>query len=110
MVYMKIHCSACGGTWEVYNRQRDSKTARICPHCEHKIDRTTWEGKILPAFQTVGAANMALATDSTDKHLAEFTVDFIADTRFQNAAAAELLEQLDRLQSAIGYMQETLCD
>ena len=110
MIVMRLHCGACGGTWEVYTRQRDSKTARICPHCEHKINRDTWEDKILPAFQAAGAANLALVSDSVNNHTGDFEVDFIADGRFPNAGLSDLKQQLFVIQNAIKYMQEQLCD
>ena len=106
MVIMRIHCGACGGQWEVYSRQRDNAAARICPHCEHRIDGKTWEKKILPAFQAVGAANMALAYNHADKHVTDFEVDFIADGKFKNAAIGELQNQIYSLQSALEELQE----
>lgn len=101
MVFMRIHCGSCGGQWEVYSRQRDTTAARICPHCDHKIDGDTWAGKILPAFQAVGAANTALAYDHMDKHTAEYEIDFIADGHFRNADKGEVINELNELRTAI---------
>lgn len=108
MVYMKIHCADCGGTWEVYKRQRDTAAARICPHCDHRIDGDIWTGKILPAFQAVGAANMALAFDHTDNHSAEFSVDFIADGKFQSADKADIMNEIFYLQAAVDALQDSI--
>lgn len=108
MTYMKIHCGACGGTWEVYRRQRDTAGARFCPHCDYTIDRDTWNTKILPAFQAVGAANMALVEDHTEKHTAEFSVDFIADGTFQNADKGEILNHISDLKEDMKTFAQVL--
>lgn len=82
MVYMKVHCDSCGGTWEVYARSRGLDPARVCPHCGRRIDAGTWKNRVLPAFDAVKAATVELAHDSADKHLPMFQVDFIADSLF----------------------------
>lgn len=101
MVYMKIHCGYCGGQWEVYSRQRDISSARICPHCDQRIDGDTWANKILTAFQAVGAANMALSFDHIEKHNAEYEVDFIADGHFRNADKGDIMNELQELRSVV---------
>ena len=108
MVYMRIHCGACGGTWEVYKRQLDTKAARICPHCDQKIDGDTWAGKIMPAFQAAGAANMALAFDHMEKHTAEAAVDFIANGRFHNSDKADIMNELYELEANMSDIQDAL--
>lgn len=110
MVYMKVHCSACGGTWEVYNRQQDLclTSSRICPHCRGRIDGDIWSDKILPAFQAVGAANMALAYDHTENHNVEFSIDYIADGKFQNADKADIMNELYELEANVSDIQDML--
>lgn len=105
-MFMRIHCGACGGTWEVYRRWRDTSGARKCPHCDYTIDGDTWVKKILPAFQAVGAANMELAQDHIEKHTAEFEIDFVADGKFQNADKAEILNELAELQYRINSLEK----
>ena len=105
MLYMRIHCGACGGTWEVYRRGRDTSGARTCPHCDYTIDQDTWKKVVLPAFQTVENVNLTLAQDHIEKHSAEFEVDFIADGRFQNADKAEAMNEI---RSRLDAMQERL--
>ena len=101
MVFMRIHCGACGGQWEVYRRGRDTAAARACPHCDFTIDGDTWVKKILPAFQAVGAANMELEADHIEKHTGEFQVDFLADGKFQNEDTAVILNEISALQQKI---------
>ena len=50
MLYMRVHCDYCGGTFEIYPKLREYDKARQCPHCDSRIDGTTWREKILPAF------------------------------------------------------------
>ena len=108
MVIMRIHCGACGGTWEVYRKQRDVSASRACPHCDYTIDRETWAKKILPAFQAVGAANMALASDHTEKHTAEFEIDYISDGQFQNASKGEILNEIEGLKEDMQTVAQVL--
>lgn len=108
MVFMRIHCGACGGTWEVYRKQRDIAASRACPHCAHSIDGDTWTKKILPAFQAVGAANMALASDHPEKHTAEFEIDYIADGQFQNASKGEILNEIADLKEDMKTFAQVL--
>lgn len=105
-MFMRIHCGACGGVWEVYRRGRDTSGARMCPHCDFSIDGDTWVKKILPAFQAVGAANMELEADHIEKHTGEFEVDFIADGIFQNADTAYILNELSALQDKIDNLEK----
>ena len=86
MVLIRIHCDSCGGSWDVYSSLRDFDQARQCPHCEHRIDGATWREKILPAFDAARLANLGLHSDHCEYHTAPFTVDFIADTIYTNAA------------------------
>lgn len=108
MVYMKLHCGACGGTWEVYRRQRDTAAARACPHCDYTIDKDTWKEKILPAFQAVCDANLALASDHTEKHTAEFQIDFMADGKFQNADKGEIFNEISDLKDDLRNMAQAV--
>jgi len=85
MAFLRIHCEACGGTWEVYQRDdwKDDR-ARACPHCFAEIDRQTWHNHILPAFGMMADANAELFKDSTGYHKPLFSVDVIADHLYQN--------------------------
>jgi len=85
MAYLRIHCEVCGGTWEVYHRDdwKDHR-ARQCPHCFSKIDRSTWEREVVPAFNSVQDANAELFKDHTGQHVPLFTFDVIADHLYQN--------------------------
>lgn len=76
MTYMKIYCSECGGTWEIYHRDnwKDDR-ARQCPHCFSEIDRHTWDKEILPAFAAVNDANAELRKSNNPR----FAFDVIAD-------------------------------
>ena len=85
MLYMRVYCDYCSGTFEVYPKLREYDKARQCPHCDSRIDGTTWREKILPAFNEVCEANLALARDHVDHHTALFEIAFIADGKFANA-------------------------
>ena len=77
--YMKIHCFSCGGDWEVYDRDNwKSINARTCPHCGSRIDGTTWERQVLPAFGQFADANRELEKDSSGYNTPFFKVDCIA--------------------------------
>ena len=93
-MYMRIHCGSCGGTWEVYPRQREYDAARICPHCEKRIAGDTWQNKILPAYTIARNANLAIAADHIDTHSADFEIDFIADGKFKCADKADIMNEL----------------
>lgn len=101
MMYIRIHCGSCGGTWPVFPRFREYEAARICPHCEKRIAGDTWHDKILPAFANAVNANLALATDHSNSKTAEFEVDFIADGNFACADKAEILNELHELKAMI---------
>lgn len=78
-VYMKIHCFSCGGDWEVYERDDwKSINARTCPHCGRRINGTTWEKQVLPAFGGFADANRALEQDRSGYNAPLFKVDCIA--------------------------------
>ena len=80
MAYMKIHCDSCGETWEIYGRDNwKAETARQCPHCFQKIDRTIWEKNIILAFSAARDANAELHKAHTGEDKPLFSVDFIAD-------------------------------
>lgn len=85
MVYLQIHCAACGGEWNVYRRDdfNNDKT-RQCPHCFAEIDRQTWEKEVLPAFGAVHDANAELFKDHTGNDKPLFCFDVIADRHYQN--------------------------
>lgn len=108
MAYLRIHCGACGGAWEVYHKQREYDPSQRCPHCDCKIDPRTWHTVIMPAYNSMKAANMALLDDHTQYHCPHFEVDFIADTMFQSAQPRldELGEQMNELQGNF----QALCD
>ena len=82
MLIMRVHCGYCGGEWEIYPKLREYDKAHQCPHCDSRIDGTTWREKVLPAFLEVREANLALARDHVDYHCAPFEIDFIADGHF----------------------------
>lgn len=85
MVYLRIHCAACGGVWEVYHRDNwNNDKARQCPHCSAEIDRQTWEKQILPAFGAVHDANAELFKDHKGNDKPLFYVDVIADRSCQD--------------------------
>jgi hypothetical protein len=102
MAYLRIHCDVCGGTWEVYNRDRNDDKARQCPHCFSKIDRQVWQKEVLPAFGAVNDANAELLKEHTGNHRPLFTFDVIADHLYQNRKTggdtcplAEHLQEVD---------------
>ncbi len=85
MAYLRIHCAACGGVWEVYHRDNwnDGK-ARQCPHCSAEIDSQTWEKQVLPAFGAVHDANAELYKDHTGYDKPLFSVDVMANSIYPN--------------------------
>lgn len=105
MAYLRIHCDVCGGTWEIYDRDRGNDKARQCPHCFSEIDAQTWARQIVPAFCMVSDANRELYKDSTGQHTPLFTFDVIADHIYtdymdrernrQSCPLAERLQELD---------------
>ena len=86
MAYLRLYCDVCGGTWDIYHRDRDNDAARQCPHCGSKIAQQTWYGKILPAFAAVHDANTDLYKDhvSSYHHTPLFSFDVIADHLYEN--------------------------
>lgn len=89
MAYMRIHCTACGGTWEIYQRDNwNAENARVCPHCYAEIDRSTWYNYILPAFGAMADANAVLAKDSIGYNRPAFWLDVIAEHSILGAIGA----------------------
>ncbi len=85
MAYLRIHCEACGGVWEVYHRDNwNNDKARQCPHCFAEIDRQTWEKDVLSAFSAVHDANAELYKDHTGNDKPLFYFDVMADRPCQN--------------------------
>lgn len=82
MCVLRIHCNACGGSWELYHRDIYNKAHRKCPHCGKEIDQQTYTDKILPAWSACIDANTVLYNDHLQHHRAIFTIDFIADHIF----------------------------
>lgn len=85
MAYLRIHCEACGGVWEVYHRDNwNNDKARQCTHCFAEIDRQTWEKEVLPAFGAVHDANAELHKDHTGYDKPLFYFDVMTDRPCQN--------------------------
>ena len=85
MSYLRIHCEACGGVWEVYHRDNwNNDKARQCPHCFAEIDRKTREKEVLPAFGAVHDANAELHKDHTGYDKPLFYFDVMTDRPCQN--------------------------
>lgn len=84
MGYLHIYCDNCGGEWEVYHRDISSDKARQCPHCFAKIDKTTWQDGVLPAFEQVEATTARLGMDHAN-HLPMFTIDYMDNAIYKNA-------------------------
>lgn len=110
MGYIRIHCGYCGGTWEVYRRQMDISNARICPHCDSRIDSDTWASKIMPAVEKMNKVNLDLIDHHLKNHSAGYEVDYIADGYFQDAKFADLKNQMYELQNTLETLQEALQD
>ena len=115
MGYLKVHCAYCGGTWEVYGAgdwQEDRH--RKCPHCFNKVDGQDWHNHILPAFGSMMDANRELIKTHTGYHTPLFTVDYIEDYYFPDAAreaetAVNNLEtRIEELQGSIEEMGEMM--
>ena len=85
MGMLKISCSYCGGSWEVYHRDIHYKHAASCPHCNHKIERQTWEKAILPAFGAMEDASRELLKDVSGYGTTLFTISYTSDVIFENA-------------------------
>ena len=83
MAYMRVHCSVCGGTWEVYYRDNwDDDKNRQCPRCRSAIDEQTWR-QVMNAFDAAQEANEALHKEGMELHRRPFSFDVIADRRRQ---------------------------
>ena len=108
MAYLRIHCAYCGGTWDVYHRQLDLDPARRCPHCDSRIDGATWREKVLPAYNTMRAANMGLLDDHIQHHCPAFEVDCIADGTFQNASSGSTAAALEEMREDIADLRGDL--
>ncbi len=78
---MKIRCDYCGGSWEVYSRDRGERV-RICPHCGEKIPIEFWEGRVLPAYETFEKVNDDLYSDHVNKHYPLFQIEYAPDNIF----------------------------
>ena len=107
MAYLRIHCGYCGGTWDVYHSQKDIDPARTCPHCDQKIDRSTWQGNILPAYNAMRTANLELLNNHVQQHATRFAVDFVADGEFQNATAIHVSD-FDNLRSDLEDVKKSV--
>ena len=119
MAFLRIHCAYCGGTWDVYHRQRELDPALRCPHCDSKIDPATWRDQILPAYNSMRGANGALLDDHISYHTPRFEVDYINDGTFQNSGEKDaviidvLRESLDDLGGDVGELRvnfQRLCN
>ena len=85
MSYLRIHCEACGGVWEVYHRDNwNNDKARQCHHWFAEIDRQTWGNEVLPAFGAVHDANAELHKDHTGYDKPLFYFDVMTDRPCQN--------------------------
>lgn len=84
MAFLRIHCSVCGGTWEIYARDSwNDDRARQCPHCFSEIDRSIWKREILPAFGAVSDANAALFNAHSGQHEPLFHFDVVENRLYQ---------------------------
>ena len=106
MAFLRIHCAYCGGTWDVYHRQRELDPARRCPHCDSHIDGETWREKILPAYNTMRAANMGLLDDHMQHHCPRFEVDYINDGTFQNSGEKDAV--IEVLGDGLGDLRDEM--
>ena len=96
MGFLRIHCHACGGAWEVYRRQVDGAAARECPHCGKRIEQGVWNGEIRPAYKAFEGANAALPDLPT-----RFEVDYIADRAFKNADLGEIAARVLNIETGV---------
>lgn len=108
MAFLKIHCGYCGGTWDVYHRVRKFDTAGRCPHCDSRIDGATW-AKILTAYDAMRAANLDLVDDHNMRHLPQFEVDYINDSKFQDNDKNDIInilsENMNGLRDEVGELR-----
>lgn len=115
MGFLRIHCDYCGGTWDVYGRDDWNETrSRTCPHCQSKIDGQDWEKQIVPAFGAMQDANRELIKTHTGYHAPLFTVDYIEDHYFPDAArdaetaVCNLETRIDELQEVVERMTDAV--
>lgn len=115
MGFLRIHCNYCGGTWDVYGRDDWNETrSRTCPHCQTKIDGQDWEKQIVPAFGAMLDANRELIKTHTGYHAPLFTVDYIEDHYFPDAArdaetaVCNLETRIDELQGVVERMTDAV--
>ena len=106
MAYMRVHCGYCGGTWEVYRRTVNDEAARVCPHCESKIDGQTWERSVKPAFAAVHGANAELYKDHAHFNNPLFYFDVEADHIFRGESETDDSDPLaERLASFEAFIR-----
>ena len=115
MGFLRIHCDYCGGTWDVYGRDDWKNTrSRTCPHCMTKIDGQDWNNQIVPAFATMQDANRELLKTHTGYNAPLFTVDYIEDHYFPDAARAaetavfNLETRIEELRDVVEDMTEAV--
>ena len=115
MGFLRIHCDYCGGTWDVYSRDNwKEDNARTCPHCLQKIDGQDWNNQIVPAFATMQDANRELLKTHTGYNAPLFTVDYIEDHYFPDAARAaetavfNLETRIEELRDVVEDMTEAV--
>ena len=115
MGFLRIHCNYCGGTWDVYGRDDwKNNRSRTCPHCQSKIDGQDWEKQIVPAFGAMLDANRELMKTHTGYHSPFFTVDYIEDHYFPDAArdaetaVCNLETRIDELQEVVERMTDAV--
>lgn len=75
MGYLQIICDHCRKHWDVYNRNMNEESARICPRCMRSVDEQTWNRFVLPAFGMMDDAGRELMKDSLN-HSPLFRVDY----------------------------------
>ena len=97
MGYLRIHCGGCGQTWEVYRKVREYDGARECPHCGKRIDHETWTRHVLPAFNGMLDANLAVMQDHVDYHQGAFKLDYVETGNVDRETATERSNMLAEL-------------
>lgn len=91
MTYLKIHCTACGESWRVFEYNNfHADGARRCPNCSASIDGQTWERQVIPALGATADANRELQKDHTGNHTPLFTFDVITGPRQEEASPANM--------------------
>lgn len=93
MGYLKVYCSSCGGTYDIYKRNLKDPASAICPHCDKRMYRTTFEA-LHNAFDSMEKANLAIAQDAVEHHLPLFTVDYVNDSIYENAKLSGKINEL----------------